>query len=135
MALEINYDAIRIKLEFTYRVLTQLAVGFQIRKPNYSDEIMMDLIAMVGTRCAAEIHTHRYPDMMQVSNSEVMYTKVIAKLIIDELNKLQFKIHAELCGLPITLTIAMEEGLVREGCDKIVDLLKAQYAAHEHLYN
>ncbi len=120
----VNYDAMRIRLEFLYRILCECndADGF-IDGHNASH-----FIATVSTQLICK---HRVDGTFQISPAERNLWHGFGLLVAEGLNDITQKIIRETEGLPITLTFGKREITLQVGLDELMDRIKGLFASVE----
>jgi hypothetical protein len=121
--LKINYDTMRIRMEFLYRTINMGGVIMN-RSMKLSDNEQETVTSVLASAGLQVIYLHRIDGLLIENESEKRSAFAIAQVIADEFMRLSQKIHHACCGLPISITLARYEMMVQEGIDKILEIVK-----------
>lgn len=120
---QINWEAMRIRIEFLYRIMNwnnvigQRAMGLKA----FELERINSLVATAGLQIA---YTHRIDDRWTDSEKERNDATSISRVIAHEYMLISDNIMIECNGLPITLVYAKQECILQEGIDRIMRMVR-----------
>lgn len=120
---QINWDAMRIRLEFLYRVLnwTNL-IGQKVMRMR--DEELQRVISLMATGGLQVAYCHRIDGQWVDSEKERNDATTISHVIANEFELISDNIRIECAGLPITLVYIRQEAMIQEGIDRIMSTLR-----------
>jgi ADP-dependent phosphofructokinase/glucokinase len=127
METNINFDAMRIRIEFLYRLTCMLfatPLANQQSEGRLSARSIDELASAVATQGCHLIFKHRRDDGFTFGPSEI-HSKAICQLIVSAFNDISLKIHEECEGLPITLTLGKTELCIIDGIDELMEQIKS----------
>lgn len=116
---QINWEAMRIRLEFLYRVMNwcNLIGQRQMRMSQEQLDVINSLVASAGLQIA---YCHRIDGQWVDTEQERRDATTISHVIANEYMLISDNIMIECAGLPITLLYAKQECLIQEGIDRIM---------------
>lgn len=130
---QINWEAMRIRIEFLYRIMNwnnvigQRAMGlkaFELERIN----------SLVATAVLQIAYTHRVDGQWTDSEQERNNATAISQVIAHEYMLISDNIMIECAGLPITILYIKQEGILQEGIDRIMktvkELIEGKEVAH-----
>jgi hypothetical protein len=126
---KIDYDAMRIKLDFLFRIIDTM--NSEAQSEGVSHEIVTELLGNVLMAGTAVIHKYRTESGFTLNPQEAEACLAIGDYMLNRFVDLHSKIFEAVSGMPITLLIGKKELMIREGIDEMINWLKTFYAAGE----
>ena len=133
MEAPINFDAMRIKIEFLFRTLIAFNNDMQSTAQLNNEEITALASAFVLSGIKV-VHFYRREDQFDLSNLDHIQG-FLAEHIGDKFTEMSHKIYHACNGLPITLTFGKSQLIIEEGMDDIMDFLKGFYEDQKEVSN
>lgn len=131
----IDFETIRVRIDFTFRLMrgmtTQMSRHRDTVFKTFSIEQMQDTLSMIVTQALGMIYERRRKHGWAISEQELDSMRHFASVIVERLNALDGRIHAECDGLPITLRIGLEEGIINEGIDEVMKEVEQLLNLHQ----
>lgn len=122
MADLINFDTMRIRLDFLFRTIAMMHYACEAEKMPQRD--MEHINSMLATCALHLVYKHRLDERFQDSEAERVNARAFSQLCVDHFMTASKKIHDATVGIPITIRINREEMLTRHVIDDLIDILK-----------
>ncbi len=121
----INYEAMKIKIELTFRLLQ--TISNEMQHEQLPVGLIESELSKIGSLSIGLIYHHKLDDMIEMNSNQSANAHAFGVLVFDAFMNLQKKIANECNGLPITLSIGKKELIIRKGMDDLMDLIKKMH--------
>lgn len=120
---KVNYDAMRIKLEFLYRLLNYTQATMRVQYKMSEADILptTNLVSTIGLNL---IWVQRAVPGEPVTIDASKKAQYICQIIADEMLGLAARIRIECAGIPTDEILVRSEQILQDGIDKIVRMIQ-----------
>jgi hypothetical protein len=122
----INFDAMRVKIEFLFRLVDALSVHYN--REGIDEHLRNVQLSDIATFGGQIINRYRRTDNASIINQEEFeIDREVIKMIFEELETCINGINDAVEGLPITLSFGKREIMILESSDRLIQTLMTYY--------